>query len=38
MHSNESVFKMCVEKGWILTEMIPFETKLEDIFRELTMN
>lgn len=38
MQSNESVFKMCVEKGWILTEMIPFETKLEDIFRELTMN
>jgi ABC-2 type transport system ATP-binding protein len=38
MHSNESVFKLCVEKGWMLTEMIPFETKLEDIFRELTMN
>ncbi len=36
--SNENVFKLCVEKGWILTEMIPFETKLEDIFRELTMN
>jgi ABC-2 type transport system ATP-binding protein len=36
--SNESVFKLCVEQGWILTEMIPFETKLEDIFRELTMN
>jgi ABC-2 type transport system ATP-binding protein len=38
MHSNENVFKLCVEKGWLLTEMIPFETKLEDIFRELTMN
>lgn len=36
--SNESVFKLCVEKGWILSEMIPFETKLEDIFRDLTMN
>ena len=38
MSSNESVFKLCVDRGWILTEMIPFETKLEDIFRELTMN
>ncbi|MBK8503615.1 MAG: ATP-binding cassette domain-containing protein [Saprospiraceae bacterium] len=38
LQSNENVFKLCVEKGWLLTEMIPFETKLEDIFRELTMN
>jgi len=38
MQSNEGVFQMCVKNGWILTEMIPFETKLEDIFRELTMN
>ncbi|MCB0686336.1 MAG: ATP-binding cassette domain-containing protein [Saprospiraceae bacterium] len=38
MQSNESIFKLCVDRGWILTEMIPFETKLEDIFRELTMN
>ncbi len=38
LSSNQSVFQMCVENGWTLTEMIPFETKLEDIFRELTMN
>ena len=38
MSSNEAVFRLCVEKGWVLTEMIPFETKLEDIFRDLTMN
>ncbi len=38
MQSNQAVFKMCVDKGYVLTEMIPFETKLEDIFRELTMN
>ena len=37
-NSNEAVFRMCVDQGWILTEMIPFETKLEDIFRDLTMN
>jgi len=30
------VFRMCVTNQWILTEMIPYETKLEDVFRELT--
>jgi len=36
--SNREIFKLCVEKNWVLTEMTPFETKLEDIFRDLTMN
>jgi gliding motility-associated transport system ATP-binding protein len=36
--SNKAVFKLCVEKGWLLTELIPMETKLEDIFRDLTLN
>ena len=36
--SRRSIFKLCVDKGWTLTEMTVFETKLEDIFRELTMN
>lgn len=31
-----SVFKVCVKNNWILTELIPVETKLEDIFKELT--
>jgi len=35
---GREVFQLCVENRWILTEMIPFETKLEDIFRELTTN
>lgn len=35
---DEAVFRLCVKKGWILTELIPVETKLEDIFKELTMN
>ena len=35
--SNKSIFKMCVENDWVLSEMIPFETKLEDIFRDLTI-
>jgi len=32
----KEVYKMCVKKKWIITEMIPYETKLEDVFRELT--
>jgi ABC-2 type transport system ATP-binding protein len=35
---KRDIFKMCVDKGWILTEMIPFETSLEDIFHDLTIN
>jgi ABC-2 type transport system ATP-binding protein len=35
--SKREIFKLCVEKGWTLTQMTPVETKLEDIFRELTM-
>jgi ABC-2 type transport system ATP-binding protein len=34
--SRKDIFKLCVNKNWILTEMTPIETKLEDIFRELT--
>ena len=36
--SNREVFKLCVENNWALTEIIPFETRLEDIFRDLTLN
>jgi len=36
--SRKSIFNLCVEKSWVLLEMTPIETKLEDIFRELTMN
>jgi ABC-2 type transport system ATP-binding protein len=32
------VFRLCAGQGWTLTEMVPFETKLEDVFRKLTMN
>ncbi len=34
--SRKEVFKLCVKNNWILTELTPIETKLEDIFRELT--
>jgi ABC-2 type transport system ATP-binding protein len=36
--SRRNVFGLCKNNGWVLTEMTPIETKLEDIFRELTLN
>lgn len=35
---KREIFSLCVGNNWVLTEMTPFETKLEDVFRELTMN
>ncbi|HOF19954.1 MAG TPA: ATP-binding cassette domain-containing protein [Bacteroidales bacterium] len=35
---KRDIFRLCVERNWVLTEITPFETRLEDIFRELTMN
>jgi ABC-2 type transport system ATP-binding protein len=35
---DEAVFHLCVQNGWVLTELVPVETKLEDIFKELTMD
>jgi ABC-2 type transport system ATP-binding protein len=36
--SKREIFQLCVDKGWILSELIPVETRLEDIFRNLTVN
>jgi ABC-2 type transport system ATP-binding protein len=36
--SRRDVFQLCVSRGWDLTELTPTETKLEDVFRELTLN
>lgn len=36
--SKRDIFNMCVDKDWVLSELIPVETRLEDIFRNLTMN
>lgn len=36
--SKREIFKLCASKNWYLTEMTSIETKLEDVFRELTMN
>lgn len=35
--SRKDIFKMCVSKKWVLTEMTPLETRLEDVFRNLTI-
>jgi len=34
--AKRAIFELCVEKKWYLTQMIAIETKLEDVFRELT--
>ena len=36
--SKRNIFQLCVKNNWVLTQMTPQETKLEDIFRNLTMN
>ena len=33
-----AVYKTCVAKDWMLLQMSPVETRLEDIFRNVTMN
>jgi ABC-2 type transport system ATP-binding protein len=36
--SKREIFNLCVQKQWVLTELTTVETRLEDIFRDLTMN
>jgi len=36
--NKKDIFKLCVNYKWFLTELTPTETKLEDVFRDLTMN
>ena len=36
--SKTDNFNLCVKNKWVITEMNPLETKLEDIFRDLTIN
>lgn len=38
LSSRRALFHLCVQKNWILTQLTPIETKLEDVFHELTMN
>jgi len=36
MDTREDIFRLCVKNDWILTQMTPMESSLEDVFRELT--
>ncbi len=36
--SAKAIFDLCVKKGWYISQLNPVETKLEDVFREVTMN
>lgn len=36
LSSKRDIFNMCVANKWVLTQLTPIETKLEDVFRELT--
>ncbi len=38
LSSRRSIYRLCVDQEWMLTELTPLETKLEDIFRHLTVN
>lgn len=33
-----AIFRLCAGNGWALTELRPLESRLEDIFRDLTLN
>lgn len=35
---RRDIFSLCVSRGWVLTELTIIETRLEDIFRNLTVN
>jgi len=36
--AKHDIFDLCVDKKWYLNELTPVEQKLEDIFRQLTLN
>lgn len=36
--ARRAIFRLCAEKGWVLTEMTPIERKLEEVFRDLTIH
>lgn len=37
MDAREDIFKLCVEKNWVLLQLTPVKSSLEDIFRQLTI-
>jgi ABC-2 type transport system ATP-binding protein len=38
MQSAKNIFHLCAKHGWYIGQLTPIETKLEDVFREVTSN
>lgn len=38
LSSEREVFQLAVRNNWVITQMVQYETRLEDIFRDLTLN
>ncbi|HQN93102.1 MAG TPA: ATP-binding cassette domain-containing protein [Prolixibacteraceae bacterium] len=38
MKSAKNIFSLCASRGWYIGQLTPVETKLEDVFREVTTN
>ncbi len=38
MQLERTIFQLCVQRRWILTGLHQVETRLEDVFRELTLD
>jgi len=36
--AQKAIFRLCVEKDWVLLQLTPQEFSLEDVFRQLTVN
>lgn len=36
--SCKQIFDLCAKNNWYITQLTPIETKLEDVFREVTMH
>jgi len=36
--SKRAIFQLCVQNGWVITELVPVEKSMEDVFRKLTLN
>lgn len=36
MDSREEIFRLCVKNDWVLLQLTPIESSLEDVFRNLT--
>ncbi len=36
LDAREEIFRLCVEKDWVLLQLTPLQSSLEDVFRQLT--